>query len=181
MIAAVFAMLLAVQAEAETVSEPPMQPGEYDLSCAASEQHAALRTRIAESYLADPASAAPTLRDELAAAIRPCFEEAGLAEEAHAPYLRASLATMLMIDFEARIRATGFDFAEVEALVAARRADPDLDIAAYIDSRSHLFDAKTAPMAGDAASAEGTLAELVGGYLGFTVQLDRAIEALDTP
>ncbi len=58
MIAGAFAMLLMVQPEAAERA----QPDSYDFSCAASEDHAALRTRIADSYLEDPTAASQELK-----------------------------------------------------------------------------------------------------------------------
>jgi hypothetical protein len=173
-IGAALAMLLTLQPGAAG----PAQTDAYDFSCATSERHAELRVRVAESYLEDAFAASPALKQEFAAAIQPCIAAQGLDEDAASAYLRASLATLLMIDFEARIRAAGFDFTAIEALVEARREDPDLDTEGYVDARPAIFATQFAQLAAQQGFEPGYLEELLGGYLGFVGQLDRAMEAL---
>ncbi len=86
-----------------------------------------------------------------------------------------------MTDFEARIRATGFDFAAVEALVQARRENPDLAVPEYIDARPQIYADRFAELAAKKGLEQSYFEELLSGYLGFVEQLDRAKTALGTP
>lgn len=174
-------MILASLALVFASSPAPAAGEAHDadaLACAASEQHAELRSQMADSLMEVPPSPTNELREAFVAAMEPCLEAQSVSEDARPHVLRAGLAVMLLAEFEARIRATGFDFAQVEALQAARRADPGFDLYSYVEARPEIYDARVTAIEKANGMKPGTILDLVGTYLGVADEFDRSQAAL---
>ncbi|MFL0356374.1 hypothetical protein ACI5KX_07815 [Erythrobacter sp. GH1-10] len=133
---------------------------------------------LAESGIGSPP---PETQTRLVNAAAVCLDANNIADEKAEAFILANLGYMLAEEMLGRINGIGFDMGPAEELLARLQAEPDLDVAAYIDARPGQFDIPTREAAEANGMTHDHLLAWVGGYIGMRFQQQNGLRQLQAP
>lgn len=169
--ATALAMLVAIPAQAQNA---------LPVDCLANASDRSLASDLADDFLADSGLAVrpANVDNRLFAAADQCVSDYPVEPEMVEAFFSVNLAYAVSAELRRRIVATGYDMAPVEELLRLMQADPNLDVAQYIDSRPELFERPMNAAMNRAGQSEEMGIQLVGGYIGMRQQLDQNLPLL---